>query len=218
MPCAPARRKPSEALATSWKSWQGGRDRPLRKELRATIFGRAIRAWEAEWCPGCYVVWDVNDRRWPTSYSRENEAKARRAKMLTEGGLDGSPSTARRYLSCSGGLSPIEPPRSSGRRYRFEIHADPVEPAPSRSATPTTAIHVQVELLRKTVGIGDQKQRASRRHVANRADFAGAAVMQNDLSDPRSLMSRNKPSFSISRWSSVWRQQGRCLLGWNKGD
>jgi hypothetical protein len=49
----------------------------------------------------------------------------------------------------------------SGRRHRFEFHADPVEPAPSRCATPTMAIHVQVELLRKTVGICDQKQRAS---------------------------------------------------------
>jgi hypothetical protein len=37
-------------------------------------------------------------------------------------------------------------------------------------------IHVQVELLRKIVGIGDQKQRASRRHVANRADVARAPV------------------------------------------
>jgi hypothetical protein len=100
--------------------------------------------------------------------------------------------------SCSGGLSAIEPPKSLGRRYHFEFHAYPVEPAPSRSATPTIAIHVQVELLRKTVGIGDQKQRASGRHVANRADVARAPVMQNDLPDPRSLVSRNKPSFASS--------------------
>jgi hypothetical protein len=37
--------------------------------------------------------------------------------------------------SCSGGLSAIEPPKSLGRRYHFEFHAYPVEPAPSRSVT-----------------------------------------------------------------------------------
>jgi hypothetical protein len=86
----------------------------------------------------------------------------------------------------------------SGRRHRFEFHADPVEPAPSRGATPTVAIHIQVELLRKTVRIGDQKQCARRRHVANRADVTRAPVMQNDLPDLRSLVSRNKPSFASS--------------------
>jgi ATP dependent DNA ligase domain len=40
VPCAPARGKPSEDLATSWKSWQGGRDRPGGKELRAQYSGR----------------------------------------------------------------------------------------------------------------------------------------------------------------------------------
>jgi hypothetical protein len=107
---------------------------------------------------------------------------------------------------------------SSCRSSRFELHADAVKPAPSRDATPNIAIHLQVELLRKAVGIGDQKQRASRRHVADLADVARAPVMQNDLPDLRSLVSRNKPSFPNSWCSSIWRQQGRCLFGRNKGD
>jgi hypothetical protein len=38
---------------------------------------------------------------------------------------------------------------SSSGGYRIEFHACPVELAPPRSATPTIAIYVQVELLRE---------------------------------------------------------------------
>jgi hypothetical protein len=70
-----------------------------------------------------------------------------------------------------------------------------VQPAPSRDATPNIAIHLQVELLRDAGGIGNQKHR---RHVADLADVARAPVMQNDLPDLRSFVSRDKPSFANS--------------------
>ena len=38
-----------------------------------------------------------------------------------------------------------------------ELHTDAIKPAPSRDATPNIAIHLQIELLRKTISVGDQK-------------------------------------------------------------
>jgi hypothetical protein len=53
---------------------------------------------------------------------------------------------------------------------RFEFHADPVEPAPPRHATATIAIHPEIELLGKTVGIDHEEQPPSGRYVSNRAN------------------------------------------------
>jgi hypothetical protein len=73
--------------------------------------------------------------------------------------------------------------RSSRRGNRFEFHADPVEPAPSRDTTPTMAIHLQIEFFRKTIGVAHKQQPSSGRYVSNDANGVGATVTQNDPPD-----------------------------------
>jgi hypothetical protein len=51
---------------------------------------------------------------------------------------------------------------ASRRDSRFELNADPVEPAPPRNATPAIAIHLQIEFVRETVGVAHKEQPSSR--------------------------------------------------------
>jgi hypothetical protein len=73
--------------------------------------------------------------------------------------------------------------RSSRRGNRFELHANTVEPAPSRDATPTMVIHVQIEFFRKTIGVAHKQEPTCGRDISNDANGVGTTVTQNDLPD-----------------------------------
>ncbi|MBV9065527.1 MAG: hypothetical protein JO004_07140 [Methylobacteriaceae bacterium] len=63
------------------------------------------------------------------------------------------------------------------------MNANPVEPAPLRSATPAITIHLQVEFFRNTIGTNDKQQPASRRYVSDHANGVRATAGQSDLPD-----------------------------------
>jgi hypothetical protein len=50
----------------------------------------------------------------------------------------------------------------SGCCSRPELNANPVEPTPPRDATPTIAIHLQIEFVRETIGVAHKEQPSSR--------------------------------------------------------
>jgi CRP-like cAMP-binding protein len=58
--------------------------------------------WRADLIPGGYVVRDANGQALAYLYSRDNDAEARQAKVLTRTKRDESPSTSRGGRSCQG--------------------------------------------------------------------------------------------------------------------
>jgi hypothetical protein len=64
--------------------------------------------WHADTMPGGYVVRDANGQALAYLYSRESDAEARQAKVLTKDERDASPSTSQGCPSCCIGRTTTE--------------------------------------------------------------------------------------------------------------